>query len=373
MNEKAEKAEIVEDAEIVDETEKNAAPLATMPGERSIYQSTDPQQQLEEAQARARVLVKVVEDQGLAKSFREGSRPHVFVEGWQFLASQFGLIPDIEWTRELDNGAGWEARAALTRIGDGQVIAHADAECRTSESNWKNRDSYAVRSMAQTRAVSKVCRVALSSVMVMAGFNATPAEEMDGIVGGGGSYTPPNPYGPDEEGPATPDDPHCPACLKEHGTLVAVTGPHDRKPYWRCTADPRDCGGFRTYQGKEYSWSGWHKTFENSVADYEGRVISDEPETKTVETGRQNHTGYMVNEIMGLTGATSEVDAKVLIKPALIAAIERGDVDAAEALGGTPSDPPTEDELRVIVTRLTSAEADWVISAAAKISSEKEE
>ena len=129
--------ELVEDAEVVD-----LVPI----GERSIYVSQDPVEQLSEARARAKVLVEVVVEQGLSKSFG-GGRPHVFVEGWQFLASQFGLIPDIEWTKELDDG--WEARCALRRLSDGQVISHGDAECRRTESNWKNSDSYAIRSMAE--------------------------------------------------------------------------------------------------------------------------------------------------------------------------------------------------------------------------------
>ncbi len=84
--------EIIEDAEVVETAE--IVPV----GQHSIYVSQDPVQQLEEARARAKVLVDVVTEQGLSKSFG-GGRPHVFVEGWQFLASQFGLIPDIEWTK----------------------------------------------------------------------------------------------------------------------------------------------------------------------------------------------------------------------------------------------------------------------------------
>lgn len=75
-------------------------------GQVSIYQSTDAMEQLAEARERAKVLVEVVNEQGLAKRFGSNPKPHVFVEGWQFLASQFGLIPEIEWTKELEDG--WE-------------------------------------------------------------------------------------------------------------------------------------------------------------------------------------------------------------------------------------------------------------------------
>lgn len=318
-------------------------------GQQSIYLSTDPMDQLNEARARAKVLVEVVKEQNLAKRFGNNPKPHVFVEGWQFLASQFGLIPEIEWTKELEDG--WEARAALRRLSDGAIISHGDAECRKTEGNWKNRDSYAVRSMAQTRAVSKVCRIALSSVMVMAGFNATPAEEMDGIH---------------PEPPKSQDEPHCPACLQAHGTLVAVTGPHDKKPYWRCTASPRDCGGFRTYNGKEYSWSGWHNTFENSVADWsEGGIVVGEPQTKTIDPDeRTKRWAHISHEVEALSGLVDKDDVATLVKVGLEMAVKAGQIDGETILGGPVSPEPTADELRAIGDNLTLTEADFVIAAA---------
>lgn len=347
-------AEFFEDGITVPATTRQTPP----PGAVSIYASTDPKAQLDEARARAAVLVEVIREQGLAKSFGNSPKPHVFVEGWQFLASQFSLIPDIEWTRELDEG-GWEARASLRRLSDGVVIANAEGECRRSEDNWKNRPSYALRSMAQTRAVSKVCRVALSSVMVMAGFAATPAEEMEGIEREEGQRS-----SVPRSTPTSPDDPHCPACLDKLGTLVAVTGPHDRKPFWRCTAKPKDCGGFRVYQDKEYSWSGWHKSWDNSARDYRGQPVIDDPETKIIDPDeRVNHSGYMIKEIMGTAGCT-EADAIARLKTGLAMAVEEGTVDAEAALGGPPSHPATDQELSVIVTNLTLAEADTVVGAA---------
>ena len=137
-----EPAEVVDVDEVV-EASSDLVPVATPVGQVSIYASQDPAKQLEEAMARAAILVQVVKDQGLAKNLG-GDRPHVSVEGWTFLASQFGLIPDVEWTRPLPDG--WEARVALRRMSDGVAISHAESECRSAESNWKDSDSYAVRS-----------------------------------------------------------------------------------------------------------------------------------------------------------------------------------------------------------------------------------
>lgn len=46
------------------------------------------------------------------------------------------------------------------------------------ERTWKDRDDYALRSMAQTRATSKALRGPLGFIVTLAGFEATPSEEM---------------------------------------------------------------------------------------------------------------------------------------------------------------------------------------------------
>jgi hypothetical protein len=118
-------------------------------------------------------LADVVRKQKLVTMIH--GREHVRVEGWTLLGSMLGVFPVVEWTRQLPDG--WEARVeAKTR--DGAVVGAAEAECLRTESTWKSRDDYALRSMAQTRAVSKALRGPLGFVMQLAGFEATPAEEM---------------------------------------------------------------------------------------------------------------------------------------------------------------------------------------------------
>lgn len=133
-----------------------------------------------EAQEKAKAVAKVIEQARLAIPM--GSKKYVQVEGWNTLAAQYNLVPDIEWTRPVEGG-GFEARAILRHIFTGQVVSHAEAECGTpgDAERWIESPHFAQRSMAQTRAVSKVCRLALSWVMVLAGYEPTPAEEMDGI------------------------------------------------------------------------------------------------------------------------------------------------------------------------------------------------
>src|SRR5207244_10747745 len=73
----------------------------------------------------------------------------------------------------------------------GEVVGAAEAMCARDEEAWgfapkgrngqalKARDEFALRSMAQTRATSKALRQPLGFVMSLAGYEATPAEEMD--------------------------------------------------------------------------------------------------------------------------------------------------------------------------------------------------
>lgn len=139
----------------------------------TLFGTNDPGKVIEAATAAAKPLADVVRKQKLTATI--SGREHVRVEGWTLLGSMLGVFPVCVWTRKLDDG--WEARVeARTRAGE--VVGAAEAECLRSERTWKDRDDYALRSMAQTRATSKALRQPLGFVMQLAGFDATPAEEM---------------------------------------------------------------------------------------------------------------------------------------------------------------------------------------------------
>jgi hypothetical protein len=145
-----------------------------------------PSDVIEFAQDAAKKLMDIVDQEGLAKVFRQGSKPHIFYEGWATVARFYNCTiqaEDAEPVGELDSKNQFpmfKAKANLLDI-DGRVIGSATAYCGRDERNWKTRDNYALASMAQTRAGSKAARMVLSWVVVLAGYSATPAEEMDGI------------------------------------------------------------------------------------------------------------------------------------------------------------------------------------------------
>jgi hypothetical protein len=139
----------------------------------NLFGTADPAEVVARATATADALIKVVHDKQLIK--RIGSSDHVLVEAWTLLGAMLGVFPVCQWTRKLEDG--WEARVVVQTL-TGAIVGAAEAECLRSEKNWSNRDDYALRSMAQTRATSKAMRGPLGFVVTLAGFNPTPAEEM---------------------------------------------------------------------------------------------------------------------------------------------------------------------------------------------------
>lgn len=140
--------------------------------------SSDPAQMVAQAQAQATVLADIINNRNLYTMI--SGKKHVSVEGWTTLGAMLGVFPVVVWTKELvdDDGKqlGWEARVEARTLA-GQVVGAADAECRRTERTWRSRDSYAIRSMAQTRATSKALRLPLGFIMAIAGYEATPTEE----------------------------------------------------------------------------------------------------------------------------------------------------------------------------------------------------
>lgn len=105
------------------------------------------------------------------------------VEAWQFAGSQLGLIPVVREVKNLstDTELKYEAMVEVIRLTDSVVLSRGYAVCSNKENSKRRFDEYAIASMAQTRAVGKAYRNILAWLMKAAGFEATPAEEMDFI------------------------------------------------------------------------------------------------------------------------------------------------------------------------------------------------
>lgn len=157
--------------------------LAIPDGIADSFLTIRPADVLALAQEQAKALRTIIENNRLYLQI--GDRRHVYVEGWTTLGALRGIYPVVEWSRELrdpeDRVLGWEARVTL-QDREGRIYGAAEAECRKTEPNWRNRDSFAIRSMAQTRAVGSAFRKSFSWVMALSGYEATPADEVDSMA-----------------------------------------------------------------------------------------------------------------------------------------------------------------------------------------------
>ncbi len=146
---------------------EQTAPAAT------LFRTDDPAEVVRRATHVAQTLRRVVVKAGLVQSISGRDFPRV--EAWTLCGTMLGVFPVCVWTRRLEDG--WEARVEARTLA-GQLVGASEAECLRSERSWRDRDDYALRSMAQTRATSKALRQPLGFVMSLAGLEATPAEEM---------------------------------------------------------------------------------------------------------------------------------------------------------------------------------------------------
>ena len=140
----------------------------------TLFGTDDPSDIIKIATEKAEVLARVIRSRKLASII--SGREYVRLEGWTLLGTMLGVFPICVWSRQIENG--WEARAEARTL-DGKLVGAAEAQCARDENTWKSRSDYALRSMAQTRASSKALRLPLGFVMALAGYDPTPAEEID--------------------------------------------------------------------------------------------------------------------------------------------------------------------------------------------------
>jgi hypothetical protein len=162
-----------------------------------------PETVLKEAELVARTFARRAEQLQLYKTI--GPSKHLLIEGWQTLAAMYRVTAGVVEDRyiEVGDAKGFEATAEAIYVPTAQRISTAKAMCLSDEENWGMRPKYEwkdgeggrrvkvqvgwtptplqqLRSMAQTRACSKVLSNLLKWVARMGGFAGTPAEEMTG-------------------------------------------------------------------------------------------------------------------------------------------------------------------------------------------------
>lgn len=110
-------------------------------------------------------------------------RNYVNVEGWEFAGVITNLVPMITKVKNIstDKEIKYRAEAELINTKTKSVDGFGVAICSNKERSKVSFDEYAIASMAQTRAIGKAFRNKLAFLMKMAGYEPTPAEEMNGV------------------------------------------------------------------------------------------------------------------------------------------------------------------------------------------------
>lgn len=108
-------------------------------------------------------------------------RKYVRVEGWMAIATAHGCTLSACDVRQIEGGIS--ARGLVRRISDGVLLGEAEGFVGDDEKTWSVRTLHARRAMAQTRAMSRAARSVFAHVVVLmdAGLETTPAEEMDNL------------------------------------------------------------------------------------------------------------------------------------------------------------------------------------------------
>lgn len=150
-------------------------PLAIIPDSKELVrQSTD--------------IASLCKQIVVASAVSIQGRKYVRVEGWQAIATAHGCVASARDVKRVEGGT--VATGEIRRMQDGQLIATAEGFVGEDEPVWyggksgnkilAKRPEYAIRAMAQTRAISRACRGCFAHVVVLmdAGLSTTPAEEV---------------------------------------------------------------------------------------------------------------------------------------------------------------------------------------------------
>jgi hypothetical protein len=159
------------------------------PAPLALFGTIDPLGAFDMALTLAERMSAVVESSGLFQEIETTDRDgvvsvkrYVNVEAWALCGAALGIYPHVVGLRRVPDGPdgefeAWEAEVELRSLG-GTVVTNGMSQVSRSENQWARSETYALKSMAQTRATAKAWRLGFGFVMKVAGFEGTPAEEM---------------------------------------------------------------------------------------------------------------------------------------------------------------------------------------------------
>ncbi|WP_245328243.1 hypothetical protein [Hymenobacter aquaticus] len=124
-------------------------------------------------------LAKFIKENKLSTTVQ--GKEFVNVEGWQYAGSRLGIVPIVDHVINVstETEIKYQAKVTLFDMRSGHTVGAGFAICSNKEQGKKFYQEFAIMSMAQTRAIGKAYRNILAWIIRAAGYEPTPAEEMD--------------------------------------------------------------------------------------------------------------------------------------------------------------------------------------------------
>lgn len=124
-------------------------------------------------------LAKFIKENKLTTTVQ--GKEFVNVEGWQYAGSRLGIVPIVDHVINVstETELKYQAKVTLFDLRSGHTVGAGFAVCSNKESGKKFYQEFAIMSMAQTRAIGKAYRNILAWIIRAAGYEPTPAEEME--------------------------------------------------------------------------------------------------------------------------------------------------------------------------------------------------
>lgn len=107
-------------------------------------------------------------------------KKHIRIEGWTFIGGLGACSAKTTHIEQIDGG--WKAHAVVVRVDTGIEVGSAEQVCMKTETFGKGKADQALIGMASTRACSRALSTVFRHVVELAGYSATPAEEMQNIT-----------------------------------------------------------------------------------------------------------------------------------------------------------------------------------------------
>lgn len=160
----------------------NEIEVLTKNGELVTQDAPTPNELMLVARDAARALKQVIDSNDRPPVSFNGKQYLEFPH-WQTLAKFYHCSVATEGAEfvEIQGAPGFKAKAVVIDENTGIKIGSAEAYCLRDEPNWKNKPMFQLASMAQTRAGSKALANKFRYVAIVAGYEPTPKEEMDGV------------------------------------------------------------------------------------------------------------------------------------------------------------------------------------------------